>query len=388
MTLPFYRPTIATINLDALTHNINFFRDRLSKDFQIMAIVKADAYGHGVIPIVKHLKDIGITYFAVGFLDEALQIRKAGFKDPILVLGYTPKDGIELAFENNVALTVFSHDIVDQINLVGEKYRKKLKVHIKVDTGMGRIGIFPSELYSFFMETKNKEWIDIEGVYTHFATADEKDKTFTLKQTEIFNNALEKIRLSDKINYIHLSNSAALIDLPEIDQNIARLGISLYGLLPSSDVNLTQADLEPVMSLKTEIIYLKEIESGQTISYGATYKAKRKTLVATLPIGYADGLSRKLSNKGYVLIHGQRAPIIGRVCMDQTMIDVTDISQVKVGDQVIIFGSQDGNFLSIDEQAKIAETINYELVTLIGKRIPRIYYKNGEIVEVSNYLLA
>lgn len=388
MNLSFYRPTVAEIDLDAMTHNVNLFRKRIANTIELMAVVKADAYGHGVIPIVKHLKSIGINYFAVGFLEEALQIRNSGNKDPILVLGYTPADGIELAFRNDITLTIFSLETIDYINEIGEKLQKKLKVHLKVDTGMGRVGIFPKDSASFLQELYKVKWIEIEGIYTHFATADEADKDFTLKQYELFKDCINELKKEVENPYIHASNSAALIDLPNLEQNIARLGISLYGLLPSNDVNLTYNDLKPVMSIKTKIIYLKKIQPGQTVSYGATFTAERETMVATLPIGYADGLPRKLSNIGFVLVDGKRAPIIGRVCMDQTMIDVTDIDNVDIGSEVIIFGNQKESFLSIDEHAEIVGTINYELVTLIGKRIPRIYYKNGEIVEVSNYLLA
>jgi len=387
MTLPFYRPTVAQIDFDAMTHNVNLFRERVAKSVNLMAVVKADAYGHGVIPIVRHLKNIGISYFAVAFLDEALQIRNAGIKEPILVLGYIPYDGIELAFKNDITLTIFSLEKLDYINAIGERLQKRLRVHIKVDTGMGRLGVFPQDTYSLMQELYKAKWIEIEGIYTHFATADETDKGFTLKQYEIFNNSIDELKKRVKNPYIHVSNSAALIDLPYLEQNIARLGISLYGLLPSKQVNLTYNELKPVMSLKTEIIYLKKIQPGQTISYGATFTAERETLVATLPIGYADGLPRRLSNRGFVLVEGKRAPIIGRVCMDQTMIDVTNIDNVNIGSEVIIFGKQKESFLSIDEYADLVDTINYELITLIGKRIPRIYYKNGEIVEVSNYLL-
>lgn len=387
MNLSVYRPTVAEIDLDAMTHNVNLFKERVANKVEIMAVVKADAYAHGVIPIVKHLKSIGINYFAVGFLEEGLQIRNSGIMDPILVLGYTPQDGIELAFKNDITLTIFSLETLDYIDEVGERLQKKLKVHVKVDTGMGRIGIFPQDTNYFLQELDKAKWIEIEGIYTHFASADEADKGLTLKQHDLFRDSIEELKRRVKNPYIHASNSAALIDLPHLEQNIARLGISLYGLLPSNEVNITYNDLSPVMSLKTRIIYLKKIQPGQTVSYGATFTAERETLVATLPIGYADGLSRRLSNKGFVLVEGKKAPIIGRVCMDQTMIDVTDIENVNIGSEVIIFGNQKGSFLSIDEHAELVGTINYELITLIGKRIPRVYYKDGEIVDVSNYLL-
>lgn len=388
MNLSFYRPTVAEIDLDAMTHNVNLFRERVANKVDIMAVVKADAYAHGVIPIVRHLKSIGISYFSVGFLEEALQIRNSGIMDPILVLGYTPQAGIELAFKNDITLTIFSLETLDYIDEVGERLQKKLKVHVKVDTGMGRVGISPQDTTSFLQELDKAKWIEIEGIYTHFASADEADKGLTLKQYELFKDSIAEIKKRVKNPYIHASNSAALIDLPYLEQNIARLGISLYGLLPSNEVNITYNELKPVMSIKTRIVFLKKIQPGQTVSYGATFTAKRETLVATLPIGYADGLSRRLSNKGFVLVEGKRAPIIGRVCMDQIMVDVTDFENVNIGSEVIIFGNQKESFLSIDEHAELVGTVNYELITLIGKRIPRVYYKAGEIVDVSNYLLS
>lgn len=386
MSLPFYRPTIAIIDLDAITNNVSMFQNMLNQTVEIMAVVKADAYGHGAIPVVKHLQSLGVHYFAVAFLDEAIQLRKAGVRDNILVLGYTPLTGIEDAYKYDLTLTVFTNEVIEHIDIIGKKLGKKLKVHIKVDTGMGRIGISPDEFEEFYQLIDSKQWIAIDGVFTHFATADEKDKTFTLKQYQSFAKAVNKV--GSNIPVIHLSNSAAIIDLPnDINQNMARLGIGLYGLLPSDEVNLTYENLKPAMSLKTEISFLKKIKPGATVSYGATFKATRETVVATLPIGYADGLPRGLSNKGYFLVHGKRAPIIGRICMDQTMIDVTDIEDVMMGDEVIIFGTVNQSFLSIDEHAYLLDTINYELVTQIGQRVPRIYKKNGKIVDVANSLL-
>lgn len=386
MDMPFYRPTVVEIDLDAMSHNVEFFRNKIPEKTKLMAIVKADAYGHGSVPVVKHLKTIGVRYFAVAFLDEAIELRRAGIFDPILILGYTPNHGVEQAYKYDIALTVFTKDKIDQIHKVGKRLRKKLRIHIKVDTGMGRIGLFPSELHDFILYTKKSPWIQVEGIFTHFSTADEKDKSFTLKQYEQFKQEINKIKTIEKIPYIHLSNSAAMIDLPELEQTMARLGISLYGLPPSKEVHLSAQALKPVMSFKTKVIYIKKLNIGQTVSYGATFKATRETMVATLPIGYADGLPRRLSNKGYVLIHGQKAPIIGRICMDQTMIDVTDIPGVKPYDEVIIYGKQDHQYISVDENAQMLDMINYELVTMIGKRIPRLYRKDKEIIEVVNHL--
>jgi len=387
VTFSYYRPTVAEINLDAITHNVAFFKNHLSKKVELTAVVKADAYGHGAVPVVKHLQTIGIHSFAVAFLDEAIELRKAGIDDPILVLGYTPKEGVETAIRHHITLTIFSDEMIESIHQEGMRLGEICKVHIKVDTGMGRIGLPPEEVSSFILQLQRSPWIKVEGIFTHFATADEKDKSFTMQQYNTFQHVVEQAKKIVDIPYIHVANSAALIDLPDLNQTMGRLGISLYGLLPSREVSIHPEQLKPVMSLKTKIVYLKKLKPGQTVSYGATFKAKKETLVATLPIGYADGLSRSLSNKGYVLVQGQKAPIIGRVCMDQTMIDVTHIPHVSLYDEVVIFGMQQGQYLSIDEHAKMLNTINYELVTFVGKRIPRIYRKDGKIIEVKNRLL-
>lgn len=382
----FYRPTIAEIDLDAVTHNVHFFKERIPHSMTILAIVKADAYGHGAVPIVKHLQSIGIHYFAVAFIDEAIELRKAGIMDPILILGHTSISAVEKAFEYDITLTVFTKEIIKQIHLVGEKQKKKLKVHIKVDTGMGRIGVFPEEALTFFHELRKSPWIEIEGVFTHFATADEEDKTFTQKQYKTFMTVAEKMKSIQDIRFVHASNSAAMIDMPNLQQTMTRLGISLYGLLPSKNVKISNHHLKPVMSIKSKVVYLKKVFKGQSVSYGATFVAPRDTMVATIPIGYADGFSRGLSNKGFVLIRGEKAPVIGRVCMDQIMIDVTDIPLVQVDDEVVIYGTQNGLSIQMDDHAEQLGTINYELATLVGKRIPRIYLKDGQIDAVINNL--
>lgn len=387
MLSSYFRPTTLEINLDVLEYNLNYFKQKLSKEIELMAVIKANAYGHGVIPIVKHLQILGVKYFAVAFLDEAIQLRKAGILSSVLVMGHTPESGIELAIQHSISLTVYTFDVLEQMNKVGEELNKKVKVHIKVDTGMGRIGLKPDEVNNYYQEIKNYPWIEIEGLYTHFATSDEKDKTFTDQQYQLFQKIISEDKGLEKIPLRHVSNTAAISDLPNYSQSIARLGIGLYGLLPSQDVSILPEDIKPIMSLKTKVVLVKTINEGQTVSYGATFKAEKQTKVATLPLGYADGLSRRLSNIGQVLIHGTRAPIIGRICMDQTMIDVSKISNVQIGDEVVIIGSQDNECITVDDQAEMLGTINYELVTLFGERIPRIYLKDGNIVEVVNKLI-
>ena len=382
-----YRHTYAEINLDAITHNLLFFQQKLENKAQIMAVIKANAYGHGAIPIAKHLESLGIAYLAVACVGEGIELRDGGVTSPILVLGYTPKEVIKAAFKYDLTVTAFSKETLEEINQYGSIFQQKLNVHIKIDTGMARIGLAPEEVGRFIEDTKQLPWVNIEGIYTHFAKADEKDKAFTWQQQQRFANAISKIDSGFLIPFIHLSNSAAMIDMPEIPQNMARLGISLYGLLPSEEVNMSSQILQPALTLKTKVSHIKKLEVGQTVSYGGTFTTERETWVATLPIGYADGLSRSLSNKGTVLINGKKAPIIGRVCMDQTMIDVTGIESVEVGTEVVIIGKQGNQEIRVDDIALLVETINYELVTLIGRRIPRVYIKNGEVVAIKNSLI-
>ena len=383
----FFRPTVAEIDLDALGHNLQYFKNKLPQETKVMAVVKADAYGHGAIQIALYLQSIGVKYFAVAFLDEAIQLRHAGITEEILVLGYTPAKGIELAIEHNIAVTVYTLEMLRVIEAAGERAGQSVKVHLKVDTGMGRIGFVPSEIEQYIEALHEKRWIELVGVYTHFATADEANSEFTLQQRDLFHKVVTRLNQEFTIPLVHLSNTAAAINFSAIKQSAARIGIGLYGLSPAPEVVTGEDELEPVMSVKTEVIYVKTIQPGETVSYGATFRAERETVVATLPIGYADGFPRSLSNRGYVLIHGKYAPIIGRVCMDQTMVDVTDIADVMIGDEVVIFGEQAGERITVDYYAELLGTINYELVTIIGKRIPRIYIKNGEPVEIVNALV-
>ncbi len=383
----FFRPTVAIIDLDALEANLNYFQRILPATTEVMAVVKADAYGHGAVCVSLFLQRIGVKFFAVAFLDEAIQLRNAGIKEEILVLGYTPAKGIELAIEYQITVTVYDLEMLRVIEKAGERAGQSVKIHLKIDTGMSRIGFSPVDVEQVIESLRDKKWIELAGVYTHFAKADIADSTFTKSQQEIFQKVVSRLSEEFTVPLVHLSNTAAAINFPEIKQSAARIGIGLYGLSPSTEMHVQEDALQPVMSVKTEVIYVKTIQPGESVSYGATFTAERQTVVATLPVGYADGFPRNLSNRGYVLIHGQHAPIIGRVCMDQTMVDVTEIDNVMRGDEVVIFGEQCGEKLTVDYYAELLNTINYELVTIIGKRIPRIYTENQEVVEVVNILV-
>ncbi len=384
----FFRPTVAEIDLDALRENYNYFQSILPATTEIMAVVKADAYGHGAVSVAQFLQKIGVKIFAVAFLDEAIQLRNAGIKEEILVLGYTPAKGIELAIEHDITITIYDLEMLRVIEKAGQRASKCVKIHLKVDTGMGRIGFKVAETEQLIESLREKEWIELTGIYTHFARADSTDSSYTERQQNLFRKVVARLREEFTIPLVHLSNTAAVLNFPEIEQNAARIGIGLYGLRPSSEMFMEAGLLKPVMSVKTEVIYVKTIQAGESVSYGGTFTAEGETTVATLPVGYADGFPRGLSNRGYVLIHGQRAPIIGRVCMDQTMVDVTEIANVMRGDEVVIFGEQNGESLTVDYYAELLNTINYELVTIIGKRIPRLYKENKKPVEVVNILVS
>ena len=382
------RPVWAEINLDNLAHNIKEVKRLTKPDTIITAVIKADGYGHGAVQIGKTLLENGADRFAVATLSEAIQLRKVYPNVPILILGYTPDDSAEEVVKFNIIQTIYSYEQAEILSQKAKKMNKQVKLHIKIDTGMSRLGMQVEngtvEAIKKISELPN---IYIEGMFTHFAVADEEDKTFTLKQIEGYKEIckdLEKEGIDIPIK--HVSNSAAIIDLQEANLNMVRAGIMLYGLYPSDEVDKSKLNLKEVMSLKARISHVKELEEGRGVSYGLIYKTNKKTKIATLPIGYADGYTRMLTNEAEALVKGKRVPIVGRICMDQCMIDVTDID-VNRGDEVILFGSDGENCIPIDELANKLGTINYEIVCMISKRVPRVYLKNGEIVNVSDYVL-
>ncbi|WP_127015309.1 alanine racemase [Anoxybacter fermentans] len=372
------RPVWAEINLDNYTHNIKVIKKRYPET-KIMAVVKADGYGHGAIQVAKAALLGGAERLAVAIVDEGIELREAGFKVPIQILGGTAEYQLEQVVDYDLIQTVFDLETARSLSRIAQKKGKEVKVHLKIDTGMGRIGVQPEEAGEMAAAILALPNLKLEGLMTHFATADEKDKSYTLEQLERYLKALKDIESRGiKIDIKHVANSATIIDLPELRFDMIRPGIMAYGLWPSDDVDHT-IDIRPVMEWKARIIYVKEVPAGTGISYGKTFVTKRKTRVATLPLGYADGYSRHLSNKGQVLVKGKRAPVIGRVCMDQTMIDVTDIEGVQVGDEVVLLGRQGNDFISAEEMASWIGTINYEVVCAVSKRVPRYYI--GQAVE-------
>lgn len=380
----------AEINLDNIEHNVKEVVKRVGKMTEVMAVVKADAYGHGVFETVPTLLENGATRLAVSMLDEAIQLREIGIKVPILVLGYTEPSRAEDIIKYNITQTVFSHELAKALSDTAVKLGKPAKIHIKIDTGMTRVGFMPGYgAVKDVVKINELPGIIIEGLFSHFACADEADREYTMIQFERFESIVQELnRIGISIPVKHIANSGAIIQYPNFHLNMVRPGIILYGMYPSNDVDKSIIDIRPAMELKAKVVLVKEVEKGTPVSYGRTFVTKRKSRIATIPIGYADGYSRLLSNRGRVLIHGEYAPIIGNICMDQCMVDVTDIkSEVKVGDEVVIFGAQGNNKITVEEIAQLCNTINYEIVSLIGKRIPRVYLRNGKVVNVVNYLI-
>lgn len=363
----------AQINIGAIRQNLLNVRAKIGKGVKLCAVIKADGYGHGAIEVFKNILDIA-DFFAVATIEEALELRGICPDCHILILGYVFPEAYKDAIENDIAMTVFTLDDAKKISSEAEKIGKKARVHIALDTGMGRIGFDLSEksLLEVF-EICSLGGIMAEGIFTHFATADEKDKTFTLKQKAGFDLFYENLNGKGvKIPIRHVANSAAIMDFSDFNYEMVRSGIVTYGLYPSSEVIKSNLELTPAMSLKSHISHIKTVPKGTPISYGATYKTESEATIATVPVGYADGYPRHLSNCGRVLINGKSAQIVGRICMDQFMVDISGIF-AKVGDEVILMGKSGEEEITADEIAEKAGTINYEIICGIGKRVPRVY---------------
>lgn len=383
------RPVWAEINLDHLAHNIREVRRVTDKRALVTAVIKADGYGHGAAEIGKTLLENGADRFAVATLSEALSLRKAFRGTEIMVLGYTPEALIDEAIENDIIQTVLS---IDQARYFGERASsmgKKLKIHVKLDTGMRRIGMAVSEeTVSQIEEMSLIPSLELEGLFTHFAVADEVDKSFTKLQVERFLWVVDKLKEKGiEIPIKHVSNSAAIIDCPEYNFDMVRAGIMLYGLYPSPDVNHENVALKEVMSLKANIAQVKIVAKGEGISYGHRYVTEAPTQIATIPIGYADGFTRSLTFKAKGIVKGVVKPVVGRICMDQCMLEVDGLV-VSAGDTVTLFGESSGKKISIDDYADMLGTINYEIVCMIGKRVPRRYILNGNAVKVIDFILS
>jgi len=390
----------AQINLDAIENNVRELRRVVGEECKILASVKADAYGHGYLQIAKTFVDCGIDVLGVAFIDEALQIRKAGIKAPILILGHTPNECADMLVRRNIMPTIFSRDFAEAFSRAAVARGKIAKAHIKVDTGMHRIG------FVYTGDTPSRDNvaddiaricklpnIRIDGIFTHFARADEVDETYTKLQLSRFMDLMYWLELRKiKIPVKHAANSAAAIANPDARLDMVRAGISLYGCYPSVDVDKGDSDktvinLIPAMEFRARITQVKWLQPGQPVSYGGTFVTTDETKVATIPVGYADGVSRLLSNRGFVIAGGEKVPIIGKICMDQCMIDATSVNNIDVGDEVILFGRDNLDLeIPVEEVASLSGTISYETLCSVGKRVPRVYMRNGEIVKTENHL--
>lgn len=372
------RPVWAEIDLSAIENNIREIRRLTKPSAKVMAVVKANAYGHGAVEVSKTVLTNGADWLAVALLQEAVELREAGFSVPILILGYTPLEQMELVITNDLRQTIYSLEQAEALSSAAGKAGRKATVHIKVDTGMGRIGFLPKqESIDSIIKIARLPHLEVEGIYTHFAIADAEDKDYSIEQLQYFQWLLDQLAKSGlHISIRHAANSAGLIDLPEAHFDLVRPGLILYGMYPSNEVQKTKLFLRQAMSLKAEVSYVKQVAKGTAISYGCTFVTARHSQIASLPLGYADGYTRLLSNNTDVLIKGKRAPIVGRVCMDQCMIDVTGFEDVAMGDEVVLMGRQENEFISAEEIASRIGTINYEVVCMFSSRVPRVY-KDG-----------
>lgn len=368
----------AGIDLSAVLHNLQEMRKNIKEDTKIVAVIKTDGYGHGALSIAEAIENVPYLWgYAVATVDEAMALVEDGRKKPILILGVSFYEQYDAIIRNDIRPCVCDYEAAKKLSDIAVSKNKICHIHIKIDTGMSRIGFQVNENTADIIQKISKlPNIEIEGIFTHFSNADEIDKQITFEQMQLFEKMCSMIEERHIFIPIkHCSNSAGIVDIPEANMNMVRAGIILYGLWPSDEVNKDNMDLLPVMSLKSHISYLKELEEHRRISYGGTYVTTGKQLIATIPVGYGDGYARSLSNKGYVLIRGQKAPICGRICMDQFMVDVTHIDGIKVGDVVTLLGEDGDNRITMEELGDLSERFNYEFACLITPRVPRIYYK-------------
>ncbi|MEA1900871.1 MAG: alanine racemase [Thermodesulfobacteriota bacterium] len=369
----------AEVDLKAIAHNIRELRRITNPKARFMAIVKANAYGHGIIEVARQSLENGAEALGVANIEEGIQLRKAGINAPVLIFGYASPVHAKKLIEFDLTQTVYSYEISRALSEAVAAYGKKIKVHIKVDTGMGRLGLLREITDSSVSEVESISrlpMLELEGIYTHFATADKSDRSYAGKQFEIFMDFLNLLRIAGlEIPITHAANSAAIINMPETHLDMVRAGISIYGLYTSEEMDRSIIKLKPAMELKTRIIHLKKVPAGFKVSYGTTYETEKPTTIATVSIGYADGLNRLLSSKGRMLVCGHSAPIVGRICMDLTMLDVGNIPEIAIGEEVVVFGRQGNALISVDEIASTINTINYEVVSTIMERVPRIYLR-------------
>lgn len=385
MNINKYFRCYATVDLDLIHKNVEVMKEKLNPETKILAVIKTDGYGHGAVPVAKALEDICYGY-AIATAYEGHNLRRHNINKPIFILGYVPETDIDVAISEDMIPPVFTWEMAECVSKHAVKADKTVKINIAVDTGMSRIGYIPSEeAVQEILNISKLPNLKIESIFTHFAKADYKDKSFTEKQLKEFNDFIKDLENAGVTIPIHqCANSAAMMEMPETNLNISRAGISMYGLYPSEEMDKENMKLYPAMAVYSHVVHVKEIEAGRGISYGQTFVANKPMKIATIPMGYGDGYPRNLSNVGYVLVNGKRANIVGRVCMDQFMVDVTGM-EVKTGDLVVLAGKSGDEEILIDELAVMAGSFNYEFICDIGKRVPRVYIKDGKIVGTKDY---
>lgn len=383
-----YSRVHAEIDLDAILYNMEAMHQGISENTQIMAVIKADGYGHGAVEVAEAIDELPYVFgYAVATVEEGIILRNHGIDKPILVLGYVFPEQYYDMIRAHIRPTVFTREMAERLSSMAGRLEMPCPIHLAVDTGMSRIGYQVTEENADEMaQIASLPHIVVEGIFTHFARADEADKSSTLQQLRLFEQTIEMLAARGvHIPLHHCANSAAIVDIPQANMDLVRAGITMYGMWPSEEVDKTRISLKPALSLVTRVAYVKELPAGREISYGGTYTTTKKQLIATIPVGYADGYARTLSNKADVLIHGQRAPICGRICMDQFMVDVTDIPHVKTGDKVTLIGRDGEEQITMEELGACADRFNYEFVCDLGKRIPRVYLQNGRVVGTKDH---
>lgn len=382
-----WRPYYAEINLDNFRHNFREVK-RLASGKKTIGVIKADAYGHGAVELAAILAEENVDYFAVAVITEAIELRRNGYKQPILILGFTQPNFAKEIIENDITQTVFNYELAEEISNEAVRLNKKAKIHIKLDTGMGRIGFLPDDIaVSQIKRISRLQNIQIEGIFTHFATADEKNKEFSMLQLERYNRTIKKLSNEGiDIEIKHMANSAAIIDLPQAYFDAVRPGIMLYGYYPSEEVRTDRLTLKPVMELRAKIVNIKEVPKDTPISYGRKFYTNKVSKIATLSFGYADGYTRLLFGNTFVILNGIATPVVGKICMDQCMIDISDCGDAVVGDEVIVMGEKNGISNNAANIAKRLGTISYEVLCMVSKRVPRIYVENSNIIKVKNYV--
>lgn len=382
-----FRPVWSEINLDNIAYNMQQIR-LTAKSKELIAVVKADAYGHGAIDVAPVLLENGATRLAVAVLSEAIELRKSGIECPIMILGLTPRTLTDDIINYDVEPSVSCYESAYNLSKVAQSKSKVIKIHIAIDTGMGRIGFLPNEesIKEIYKISKLPN-LEIEGLFSHFSTADEADKKYSSIQFKKYNWLYEELRKKDiKINIRSIANSAAIMELQHTHYDATRPGIILYGYYPSNEVDKSLLSIKPTITWKANIMHIKELCEDEYVGYGRKFKTEKRSIIATLPVGYADGYTRMMSGKAKVIVKGKFAPVVGSICMDQCMIDITDIEDVIVGDEVILMGSDESIKFDADNIASILGTINYEIICMISKRVPRVYMKHGQVVKVRNYV--